>query len=198
MPKQKIEEMHSQFIHYINRKGKTYYLHAATTKAGCTRYVMTRLAAGALTEFPKGYVITENVNGMVSVMRSRPRLITEAEEAMVIAGLKKLGLDQYRVAVKGAYITIYESIHVEEDELPWRGVLQETIKEIIAKMISKGPFDPVMQFHIEDQEKRFFDVERMTYRGRGGWLSLHRHGTLLELINTYFKHLGKDSFYDLM
>jgi len=59
----------AESIHYTNHKGKTYYLHAVTTKAGKTHYVMTRTAEDALTKLPEGYVITENVNGQVSVGR---------------------------------------------------------------------------------------------------------------------------------
>ena len=73
----------AESIHYINRKGKTYYLHTATTKAGKTRYVMTRVAEDAVTKLPEGYAITENVNGQVSAGRIKPRPITMLEEAMV-------------------------------------------------------------------------------------------------------------------
>ena len=38
----------------------------------------------------------------------------------------------------------------------------------------------------------------MTYRGEGGWRSLHKFGPLKDLAQKYLKHLGKDSFYDLM
>ena len=191
----------AESIRYTNCKGKTYYLHATTTKAGKTRYVMTRIAEGALTKLPEGCVITESVNGQVSVGHIQPRLITELEESRVKSELEKLGLINYRIAVKHAYITIYEPLHRENDHLPMleqMNVFPTTMKKILAKRIAKGPFEPVMRFCITDKEKRLFDVERMTYRGRGGWRSLHESGTLTELIQTYLKHLGKESFYDLM
>ena len=97
----------AESILYTNRKDKTYYLHAVTTKAGRTCYVMTRIAEDALTELPEGYVITENVEGQVSVGRIKPRLITESEEAAVKYELEKLDLVNYRIAVKRTYITIY-------------------------------------------------------------------------------------------
>lgn len=198
----KTRENHvAESIHYTNCKGKTYYLHATTTKMGKNRYVMTRMAEGALTKLPEGYVITESVNGQVSVGRIQPRLITELEEARVKSELEKLGLINYRIAVKRAYITIYEPLHHEDDYLPMlkqMGVFPTMMKKILAKMTAKGPFDPVMRFHIADKENRLFSVERMTYHGNGGWRSLHKSGTLTELIQTCLKHLGKESFYDLM
>jgi len=191
----------AESIHYTNCKGKTYYLHDAITKTGKTRYVMTRIAEGALTKLPEGHVITESVNGQVSVGRIQPRLITELEEARVKSELERLGLINYRIAVKRAYITIYEPLYHEDDYLPMlkqMGVFPTMMKKILAKMTAKGPFDPVMRFRITDEDRRLFSVERMTYRGNGGWMSLHDSGTLMELIQTYLKHLGKDSFYDLV
>ena len=188
-------------IHYINRKGKTYYLHATATKAGETRYVMKRIAEGALTKLPEEHLITESVNGQVSVKRIQPRLITALEEARVISELQKRGLDQYRVAVNRTYITIYEPIHNDDHYSPileQMGVLPAMKKKILAEMAVKGLFDPVMRFRITDKAKRLFDVERMTYRGMGGWRSLSESATLPELIQKYLKHLGKESFYDLM
>jgi hypothetical protein len=191
----------AESIHYTNCKGKTYYLHAATTKTGKTRYVMTRTAENALTRLPEGYVITESVNGQVSVGRIQPRLITELEEARVKSELEKLGLINYRIAVKRAYITIYEPLNHEDDYssvFEQMNVFPIMMKKILAKRLAKGPFEPVMRFCIIDKEERLFDVERMTYRGYGGWRSLHASGTLPELIQRYLKHLGKDSFFDLM
>ena len=188
-------------IHYTNRKGKTYYLRAATTKKGKTRYVMTRTAEGALTKLPAGHIITESVNGQVSVGRTQPRLITDSEEALVQSELEKLGLNRYRCDVKGLYIIVYEPLHRESDYsemLEEMGFFALGMKKYISERIDKGPFDPVMRFRIYDQEKRMFGAERMTYRGHGGWRELLKHGTLKELIRMYLKHLGKESFYELM
>jgi len=191
----------SEPVSYTNRKGKTYYLRAATTKTGKTRYVMTKTAESALTELPAGHVIAESVNGQVSASRIRPRLITDSEEAMVKTELEKLGLNKYRCEVKGTYITVYEPLHSESDYsemLEDMFIFAASKKKYISERIDKGPFDPVMRFRIYDQEKRMFGAECMTYRGRGGWRELLKHGTLKELIRMYLEHLGKDSFYELI
>jgi hypothetical protein len=188
-------------IHYTNRKGKTYYLHAATTKTGRTRYVMTRAEDGALTKLPEGYAITETVNGQVSVGHIQPRLITDAEQAMIKSELERLGLNHYRCDVKGTYITVYEPLRREDDYSPIlksMGIFAFAMKEHMSEMIEKGPCEPVMRFRVFDQEKRIFEVQRMTYRGEGGWRSLHQFGPLEDLVRKYLKHLGQDSFYELM
>ena len=188
-------------IKYTNRKGKTYYLRATTTKAGRTRYIMTRTADDALTKLPEGHVITENVNGQVSIGRIQPRLITDLEEAIVKSELEKLGLNKYRCNVKGSYITVYEPLYRESDYSEMSeemGVFAPAMKKYISERIDKGPFDPVMRFRLIDEDKRIFELQRMTYRGEGGWMSLHKFGPLKDLARKYLKHLGKDTFYDLM
>ena len=148
-----------------------------------------------------GYIIAESVNGQVSAGYIQPRLITELEEARVKSELEKIGLVNYRVTVKGIYATIYEPSHHEKDCLPMlrqMGILPARTKEIMAKMVNKGPFEPVMRFSLIDKDKRSFCAERMTYRGMGGWMSLSRPMALTKLLQKHLKHLGKESFYDLM
>ena len=188
-------------IYYTNRKGKTYYLHASATKIGKIRYVMTRAAEDALTEFPEGYAITENVNGQVSVGRIRPRSITDTEEDMVKSELETLGLNHYRHELNGACITVYEPVYKVDDLLPTlqkMGISNTSQKETLAEIVNNGPFEPVMRFWLFDEHNRVFEVQRMTYRGEGGWRSLHKFRPLKDLVRKYLKHLGKDTFYDLM
>ena len=191
-------------VQYTNRKGKTYYLHAVRTKTGTTRYVMKRTCEGALTHVPEGYVITENVNGVVSVGRPRSRVITELEEARVVHALQELQLRYYRVEVKDVYLTIYEPIGQEEEEYlslmeeMGMGVFPGLLEKNLASIMNRRPLEPVMRFRLFDPERRIFEVERMTYRGRGGWHSLGKFDTLAELTRTFLKHLGKDSFFELM
>ena len=187
-------------IHYINRKGKTYYLHAATTKTGKTRYVMTKTEDGALTEIPKGYSITESVNGQVSIGRIRPKRITDLEEARVKSELNKCGLNKYRCGIQGLCITVYEPLYDESEYLDTyepMGVTTTAMTQYVSERIEKGPFNPVMRFHVLDQDERIFEVERMTYRGDGGWSWSLNCGPLAKLTQKYIKHLGRESFFDL-
>ena len=188
-------------VQHINRKVKTYYLHAATTKTGKTRYVMTRAREDALTELPEGYTITESVNRQVSVGRIQPKLIANAEQGMIESELESLGLNRYRCAVKGHYITVYEPLYQESDFEPIfknMGFFAPLMEEYLSERTDKGPFEPVMRFRLFDEDKRIFEIQRMTYRGEGGWMSLHKFGPLKDLVRKYLKHLGKDTFYDLM
>lgn len=190
-------------ISYTNRKGKTYYLHAVTGKSGKTSYVMKLSEEGALTELPEGYSISEGVNGEVSVGRAKPRQITEAEESKVAAILLNLGLKGHRCVANGPNIIVYEPLQSEDD-------LRETVSflagpfmagldSLISERLAKGPLEPVTRFRLVDEEQRLFTVERMTYRGEGGWHSLTpRAAPLPELADQYLPHLGKDSLFDLI
>lgn len=62
---------------YTNRRGRTYYLHAGTTKTGKPRYFVAKtIGTGALTALPAGFEIVESINGVVSVRRVDPGVPT--------------------------------------------------------------------------------------------------------------------------
>jgi len=133
-------------VQYTNRKGKTYYLHATVTKTGKIRYAMKRQPDNALTELPAGHVITESINGQVSVGRIQPRLITEFEEASIVHALKKHKLEHYRVAVKDVYLTVYEPIGLEEEhesllEQMGMGIVPGLFKKTLTDMINRRPLE---------------------------------------------------------
>jgi len=214
-----------------NRMGKTYYLHAATTKKGATRYVMKTTQAGALDAVPDGMEIVEGPNGEVSARKIQAREINPLEIQLIEAKLAALGLRGYRVAEKGPHLTVYE---------PWRsaGDLQELADSLtgarmselsvlsrmfpagnpfldsaremidqaesrpsglrIDEMLDSSRVEPVLRFTLEDKAKRTFSVERMTYRGDGGWHWIARAMPLQKAAETYLKHLGKESFFELM
>ena len=210
---------------YTNRKGVEYYLHAKTTAKGKTRYAMTRESDGALAELPEGYEIAENPNGLVSVRQEKPRLSLPEEGSLVETALQKSGLKYFRVEVKGKHITIFES-NTDIDALgsittPFGGfgaAIAEELQSMARKQFNDDAlqaylshhqqrareraekwahFSPVMRFTLADKTKRLFEVARMTYRGRGGWHELD-FLPLPKAARKYIKHLGKESFFDLV
>jgi len=209
---------------YTNRKGIAYYVHARPTKKGKTRYVLKRSAEGALAELPAGYEAVENVNGQASLRRKRPRQITAKEEAEVQAALERHGLTDYRLEVKDGCITVFEpDCDPEEiadmfDPLILGGGLTDTFKSILRDLLGdemveqyirqrkerlqeslrrRMRFFPVLRFRLVDGEERLFLAERMTYSGDGGWWSLEAF-PLAKAVKRYVRHLGKDSFFELM
>ena len=89
-------------VTHTNRKGHTYYLCQGMTKTGKLRYYFAREPKErSPDQIPKGYRISESVNGIVSLVKDRPQLIMPQEVAGVEAILARhpKGRD-YRVAVQ--------------------------------------------------------------------------------------------------
>ena len=195
-------------IAHTNRKGVTFYLHSATTKHGRTRYVFARdVRDSAVEEMPEGYEIRESVNGVVSLARRGPRVITEAEEQQVSSALQRVQPD-CRSDVKGREIIIHaphKTAREYEDVIC--GVLsgvdpvhlmRARIREQAEEMARRAQLEPVLKFVLTDPKRRHFDAHRMTYRGSGGWSHPIGWGSLGDLLEDLLPHLGRDSFYDLV
>lgn len=190
---------------YANRKGKTYYLHRGVTKHGKDRfYFALQVGDNAQEELPEGYEVQESVNGQVSVARTRPRVITEAEEAGVRSALGRLR-PEYRLEVKGRDLIIHK---------PWRtaGEIESSLQEMglavgfpgarlrqmAEQAASREQFEAVLKLTLIDERKRGFEARRMTYRGEGGWSHPLRLGPLQQLIEELLPTVGTEGFFELM
>jgi hypothetical protein len=193
------EEMAMAFT-YTNRKGRTYHLHRRETRNGKTRYVFAREPGeGAVEGIPEGYEVRENVNGIVSLARARPRKIGEEEEQAVRSVMARIGLDDYRVEVKDDAIVVFEPDRSRPE-------LEEIIRFLgpfgknprVMDVLTKGTtYSPALRFVLVDEQARDFDVERMTYTGEAGWSWPLEQGSIADLAGSFLPHLGKDSFYEL-
>ncbi len=106
-------------ITYTNRKGRTYYLCQGVTKTGKPRYYFATTAEENRVErVPEGYVISESVNGVVSLAKERPLLILEREVTTVKNAIQKHPrAKSYRVSVKSDRIEIYEHVGTDPGDL---------------------------------------------------------------------------------
>ncbi len=188
-------------IEYVNRKQKTYYLHEGKTKTGKPKYFFSMKAEGDLVEaMPEGYEIYENPNAQVFLRKIQPQMITPEEVAIVREGVKKFAkLDYFMVDVKGKHIVVYlcdqnvDSLMalVESSPISDAGLLD--------RMTQSFTYSPTMQFVLVDEETREFAVERWCFRGSiDDWILLDSSTNLKSLVQKYARHLGQESFYDLM
>ncbi|MCY2976974.1 MAG: hypothetical protein NTW52_20155 [Planctomycetota bacterium] len=102
------------------------------------------------------------------------------------------------VVRKGRCIAIYESARADEFKsmAPVFGGLTSRFVEV---MQSYSPMSPAFRFKLIRKKERIFEAQRFCFRGCiEDWISLHHEGTLDELCQYYLKHLGKESFYELM
>jgi hypothetical protein len=100
-------------VTYTNRKGVNYTLCQGISKTGKPRYHFARVPKGrqVVEGIPEGWRISESVNGIVSLVRERPRKVLPEETAAVEAAVQRHPkARRYRVSVKHRRVDIYESV----------------------------------------------------------------------------------------
>lgn len=192
-------------ISHANRKLKTYYLHEGKTKTGKLRYFFSPKAEGNLVEaVPDGYEIYENPNGQVFLRKIADQLITDEELAIVDQGMKRFTqLTHYKVNVKKDVISIF----TPDQNVPFILALitaapsaaskrEDEILESVEQTLS---YSSELRFVLVDQQRRLFQTQRFCYLGRiDDWIDIGPVDQLATLVNTYVKHLGQESFFELM
>ncbi len=216
--------MESDVFTYTNRRGVVYYVHETRTRRGVLRYLAKRSVQGALRELPAGLEVVESVNGQVSVRAARVRDILPLEESQVQQALETHERRHYRVEIKGRHIIIHEPLS-DPDKMasvlsPFRSSmrdpdsaiarkLRETIGEaawdrmieaqqerIAGYVQEQMRFAPVLRFCLVEPKGRRFRVERMCYRGEGGWLGLAYGLTLAAACDRYVPLLGTEQMFE--
>lgn len=192
-------------ITYTNRKGFVYFLCKGVTKTGKPRYYFAREPKGeAVEQIPEGYRVDESVNGIVSLVKSRPQLVPPEDVAAVEAALKRHPKGRnYRVGVKNDRIIIYEGIGGDIEKLstifgavfPQQGGFKNLLQ---AEMDRFQQFTQVMRFTLSDPDERSYDAERWCYRGSvDDWIYAGHSGKIEQLARELVPTLGTDDFYEL-
>jgi hypothetical protein len=188
-------------IEYVNRKGKTYYLHEGTTKTGKPKYFFSMKSDGNLVDtMPEGYEIYENPNAQVFLRKIRQRIVTPAEVDIVQTGVKRYAQTEHCIVdVKGKDIVVYlcdqniDALMAITAMVPDKDTtqLQETV-------LQSTTYSPMMQFGLIDKRTREFSVARWCFRGSvDDWIELDSGRDLKALVKKYAPHLGQESFYEL-
>ncbi|MGZ3535547.1 MAG: hypothetical protein ACXU9K_09995 [Thermodesulfobacteriota bacterium] len=189
-------------LQYSNYKGETYYLHKRTGKKGGSQYSFSRREAGTpVKSIPEGYEIYEDPNGRVFLRKTVPTKISREELSAVENSIRQYAkIKDYKIDVKGKAITIFlPDLEIEELRacfdsfaLVNHSVLDETLKTMLT-------YSPVLRFILADEKKREFRAERAGFADPDDeWLLLDGGNDLKKLAQKYCRHLGKDSFYDLL
>lgn len=193
---------------YTNRKGIEHHLYESSTKSGKLRYVFARVPKGELVpSLPEGYVIRENVNGVVSLAKAVPEVLSDIEVAVVEREIRRHPkATEYRVEAKGPRIVVYENIGPEPEvlselmESPFgrQGPTKEVAQRARALAQDLAQFSPVMRFVLTDKKARLFDAERMCYHSAvDGWLRVEFDSILEQLAQQLIPLLGTDEFFEL-
>lgn len=193
-------------ITYTNRKGFTYFLTRGQTKTGKARYTFSRHPKGEPVEvLPDGYHVEESVNGIVSLVKTRPPLVRPEEIGRLEAALKQNPKGgNYRLAAKKDQIIVYEAVGGGAKE--WSDVLesmgfQDTagLQARLQSLVDRHTqYSPVMRFTLHDPETRTYSAERWCYLGRvEGWIGLGPAEEIERLAEKLIPTLGTDAFFEL-
>jgi hypothetical protein len=193
-------------VTYTNRKGFTYFLCKGITKTGKPRYYFAREQKGQLVdEIPQGFQIQESVNGIVSLVKTRPQLILPKEISSVEAVLKRHPKgNYYRISIKKNQIIIYERLGPDADTLldifGQAGLFTpRKSKEQVEEFLNRSAqYTPVMRFILDDRKTRQYHAERWSYYGNiDDWIYAGHSGGIGELAKKLIPTLGTDKFYEL-
>jgi hypothetical protein len=190
-------------VEYMNRKGKTNYLHVGKTKTGKPKYYFSGKMDGELAdEIPKGFEIYEHPgNAQVFLRKKLPQFITDLEKKAVERKLKNLSSSKwYLVDIKGKELTIYES-NQDIDRLreifgpKARSNDHSFMDDILGIAVE---YSPIMKYILEDEEKRTFVVMRYCFLGSiDDWIQIGGPGSLKDVVKNYINHLGQESLFEL-
>lgn len=186
---------------YENRMGETYYLHGGTTKTGKPRYFFARTTReGALATMPKGFEVSESINGVVSVRRKIAGASPVPDEDVKVVELavgRHRHLRGYVVRALGNALVVFEPYPRPDDlqDIAQRLDAAHRGPSLIEDRMKKAQYAPVMKFERDDEG---YIVFRMTYRGKGGWSWPLATGKLPELAKKFVRHINADEFFELM
>jgi hypothetical protein len=192
-------------VTYTNRKGITYTLCQGVSKTGKPRYTFVRDPEGRrlVENVPKGWKISESVNGIVSLVKERPKKLLPEEIAAVEEAVRHHPKTRnYRVNVRSDQIEVYESVGPDVDGV--LSVLQELGFPVKAKeadlqavLERSAQFTAVLRFILQDEEARIYRAERWCYSGSiDDWIFITT-GPVEQLARRMIRTLGTDEFFEL-
>jgi hypothetical protein len=192
-------------VTHTNRKGITYTLCQKATKTGKPRYTFVRDPKGkrVVEKVPKGWEISESVNGIVSLARERVQKLLPGEIAAVEEAVHRHPkAHNYRVNVRSDQIEVHESVGPDVDgllsDLKGFGFLLNDKEAGLRAVLERSTqFTPVLRFILEDEETRVYRAERWCYSGSiDGWLFITT-GPVEQLARRMIPTLGTDEFFEL-
>jgi len=181
-------------ISFKNIKGENYFIKTKLTKKGNKSYYMTRKGdSECLKEIPEGYEVFEKYDsGMMFIRKRKKEEYTMNEIEIIETELKaNKSVYKYKLDISGKLIKIYtveRNMNTENDSMS-RMFGPETI-------LSFKRFEERMRIN---RNKNEFELSRYCYRGRiDDWIIIDYDEDLKEIVKNNIKHLGKESYYNLM
>lgn len=196
-------------VEYVNRKGARYYLQSGKTRSGKPRYYFGRKLTGTpVEEVPDGYEIYESPEaGQVYLRKSKPTEISPFERELVCDRIRRLArLEYFIVDVQQNSLVVYMPA---TDETAIEGLIEMLDDTVLPgsargqkakdEMMRASTYSKMMRFELVDFDERLFRVERWCFLGSiDQWIHLDGPAPLPDLVGKYVRHLGKETFFELM
>jgi hypothetical protein len=192
-------------VTYTNRKGITYTLCQRTARTGKPRYTFVRDPKGkrVVEAIPEGWEISESVNGIVSLVKSRRQKLLPGEIAAVETEVGRHSkASNYRVNVKDDRIEVYELVGPDVDGvlslLEQVDILPRSKEADLRDLLDRrAQYTLVLRFILDDQETRVFRAERLRRSGdRDEWIRVGT-GSVEHLARHLIPTLGTHKFFGL-
>ncbi len=194
-------------LQHENRRGLIDYLQEGKTRTGKPKYYMGQKITGtALDALPEGYEIYESPeHGQVVVRKRQPSSITPAEKEIVVQAVRRSsGIEHFVVEIDGDSLVVWlPAMGVSEADSFIHKVggafAMARARSLREFMLKQSHYEKMLRFVLANPDRRVFAVERWCFRGSiDDWIHLGRSGSLKGLVETYAKHLGKESFFELI
>ena len=185
-----------------NREKDIYYLHEGKTKTGKPKYYFSKSDKGKIVDnIPNGYEIYENPHAQVFLRKKLVSLITDEELDLVERGVRQYAdLENIIVDRKEGTLTVFlldqnfEGLKAELQRFSL--ISNEKLDTIFGKSLT---YSPMLRFTLENEGQREFLVQRFCFLGSiDSWIYLESSSSLKNMVKKYCKHLGKESFFDLV
>jgi hypothetical protein len=188
-------------VKHTNRKGQGYYLHQGTTKTGKPKYYFSMKQEGELINtIPDGFEIYENPNAQVFLRKILPKFISDEEVALVEGGMEKFSaVKTFKIDVKKNILSIYlpdqDIEELYQIASPASVLGKKSLLDVLARTIT---YSEMLRFVLVDEQKRIFNAQRYCFLGSvDDWIDIGKSGLLSGLVETYLKHLGQESYFEL-
>lgn len=194
-------------VEYTNRKDERYTLYEGRTKTGKPKFFCSRKPSKSgvpAHAMPEGYEWRESpANGNVTVRKVLKSEILPHEKESLEEGIRKeAGLTVFIVDIDGDHLVVYMSDAESApgvSKLATFGGGKLRAKAMIEAMNKRSQHSPMLRFKLEDIDNRLFSVERWCFRGAiDDWIFIDGPAPLANHIKKYVRHLGQESFYDLI
>ena len=189
-------------VTWKNRREDVYYLHEGRTKTGKPKYYFSRSDKGMIVDnIPDEYEIYENPNAQVFLRRKLVSLIKDEELDLVERGVRQYAdLKNFIVDRKERTMTVFlpnQDLEGLKAELQRFALIStEKLNDVFEKSLT---YSPMLRFSLESEDQRGFLVQRYCFLGSiDDWIHLESSSSLKDMVKKYCKHLGKESFFDLM